>query len=137
MVLLLRARIALQAAGAVALLALAGSGCSSTTSGHGGGDCAWVLEFDGRTYQGTGQRDTTTSSPVHHQGEALGKGTLKGCDDGPGQVVDQAVLVYRIAGVPTEQAVISANDVIGVSDPAHMPDAVRRLLGIPPSPGPT
>ncbi|WP_330457521.1 DUF6281 family protein [Streptomyces sp. NBC_00820] len=130
-------RTAALAATAIGLTALI-TGCSSSTSasgGDGGGeaDCAWTLSYGSRTYQRPWPATISVRDSVHHQGKALGVGTLKGCSDG-GTDNEESASVYRIKGVPPEQAIISEDDVIGLTDPHHIPEAVRILLNMPSSP---
>ncbi|MFF7329067.1 hypothetical protein ACIQU5_03515 [Streptomyces sp. NPDC090306] len=112
-------------------VSIALSGCSSGNSGEGGeGEgCAWVLSFDSRTYERPWPSTISDRPEVRHTGDALGTGRLKGCDDGPS--ADQKTRVYRIPGISPAQAVISQENVIGLTDPRHIPAGVRKLLIIP------
>ncbi|MFD9488454.1 hypothetical protein [Streptomyces sp. NPDC059991] len=105
------------------------TGYSSGTSSSG---CAWVLSYDSRTYEHPWPPGISVKDNVRHQGPALGMGTLKGCADG-GTEHEQTVAVFQIPGVPTEQAVISQDNVIGLTDPHHIPTGVRDLLNVPSS----
>jgi hypothetical protein len=118
------------AATAISLTALI-TGCSSSTSASGGeADCAWALSYGSRTYQRPWPPTISVRDSVHHQGKALGVGTLKGCSDG-GTENEEKTSVYGIKGVPPEQAIISEDNVIGLTDPHHVPEAVQALLNMP------
>jgi hypothetical protein len=125
-------------AGAVLLAtasALALAGCGSSGAGHGGrgtagaGDgCLWEIVYGGRTYQ-----HLAVGRATHHAGSPLGQAHFPGCADSGGTGKGDAVTVYRIAGVPPAEAVITQGDQIGVADPSHLPPGVRALLTPPPS----
>lgn len=126
-----KAALAAAAVGLVTLMA----GCSTGASagdGSGNGDCAWVLSYDSRTYERPWPPAISVKAGVHHQGSVLGQGTLKGCADG-GAAHGEKTSVYKIDGVPVEQAVISEDNVIGLTDSHHIPEGVRNLLDIPSS----
>lgn len=107
------------------------TGCSSGSSGANGegADCAWVLSFDARTYERPWPATVSDRPEVRHTGDALGTGRLKGCSDGASG--DQNTRVYGIPGVDPALAVISQENVIGLTDPRHIPAEVRKLLTIP------
>jgi hypothetical protein len=99
-----------------ALLALAG--CSETRGGSGM-DCAWQLHYGGALY--VVAPGSSSAKTVPHQGSPLGQGYFDGCQDGGGDEPRQGIAVYRVAGVDPALAVITEDDVIGVTDPDHLP----------------
>ncbi|SHM31077.1 DUF6281 family protein [Actinacidiphila paucisporea] len=104
---------------AAALLALGGCSDAAGGTGAGGRDCAWQLHYDGRLYvMAPGQE---SAKVVPHQGDPVGQGYFDGCQDGGGAEPRQPVGVYRVAGVDPTLAVITQDDVIAVTDPAHVP----------------
>ncbi|CAG7639915.1 DUF6281 family protein [Actinacidiphila bryophytorum] len=114
-------RAALTAA-ALAAAGLALAGCSGGAGGGASGanaDCAWQLHYGGTLYVlAPGQE---SAKVVPHKGSPLGQGWFEGCQDGGGSEPRQTVSVYPVAGVDPGLAVITEDDVIGVTDPGHLP----------------
>ncbi|CAG6393820.1 conserved hypothetical protein [Actinacidiphila cocklensis] len=101
---------------AAALLAL--GGCSET-HGTSGMDCAWELHYGGKLYlQAPGM---ASAKVVPHQGSPIGQGWFDGCQDGGGPEPRQTVAVYQVAGIDPTLAVMTEEDVIGVTDPDNLP----------------
>jgi hypothetical protein len=65
----------------------------------GDASCAMIVEFDGRTYIGSG----VSVSP--REGDAIGSGVMLGCDDGNGASADEAIQLAEIEGVSPQIAV--------------------------------
>lgn len=103
------------------LVAVALGGCSETR-GTGGMDCAWELHYGGKVYL----QDSNSAKVVPHHGSPLGQGWFDSCEEGRGPDTREPVDVYRVTGVDPAQAVITANDIIGVADPAHLPAGLTQ-----------
>jgi hypothetical protein len=114
------------------LLALAAvAACGSSGGGHGGAgpageDCLWRLSYGGRTYL------PVPGAVTRHDGPPLGEAHFGPCADSGGTPAeDPPVTVYAIPGVPPAEAVITQDDEIGVTNPSHLPAAVRALPASP------
>jgi hypothetical protein len=102
---------------AAAVLLLALGGCSGGTDAGAGADCAWELHYGGALYRPA--PGSASAKTVPHQGSPVGEGYFAGCQDGGGSRT--VITVYRVAGVDPALAVITEDDVIGVTDPDHVP----------------
>jgi hypothetical protein len=104
---------------AAALLAL--GGCSGTGGGITGANasCAWELHYGGKLYLLA--PGMASAKVVPHQGSPLGQGWFEGCQDGGGAEPRETVAVYPVAGADPALAVMTEDDVIGVTDPGHLP----------------
>jgi hypothetical protein len=107
------------------------AGCSSANGGDsGGGDCLWRLTYDSRTYVPV-PGDEPMPDTLHHSGSPLGQGQFAACGDQEGSATGDRITVYPIKGMTPDQAIITQDDEIGVTDPTHVPPAVQALLATP------
>ncbi|WP_327290611.1 DUF6281 family protein [Streptomyces sp. NBC_01198] len=114
-----RRRAAATAAVLLPALLLALGGCSGAAGAGAGADCAWELHYGGALYlRAPGDAAAKT---VPHHGSPLGTGYFEGCQDGGGPENRTDVNVYPVAGVDPALAVMTEDDVIGVTDPDHVP----------------
>jgi hypothetical protein len=104
------------------LVAVALGGCSEPSHGTEGASCAWVLHYGGKVYQPAPGMDTAKVVP--HEGSPIGQGWFDGCQDGGGPEARDTVDVYPVTGVDPALAVITGDDIIGVTDSAHLPAAL-------------
>jgi uncharacterized protein DUF6281 len=114
------------------------AGCGSAGNGSprnasvGDAACAFVVEYDGREYQGSGVR----VAPV--EGESLGAVTLPPCNDQPDRPPESAttIEVAEIPGIEPEFAIAQRGrpDVVLVSsalDFDRLPPELGRLFRTP------
>lgn len=108
---------------AAALVAL--GGCSGGGGGGtgAGASCAWELHYGGRLY--TEWPGMASAKLVPHQGRPIGQGYFEGCQDGGGSEPRQTVDVYPVAEADPALAVMTEDDMVGVTDPDHLPAALE------------
>jgi len=105
---------------AVALvLLLLVAGCSGTTESGGTADCADLVRFDGRLYEGYGELQRTPPTTG-----AAGTATRLGCDDGNGPSAEEDIDVVRLRDVPLDRAFLSHGQLY-VRDDLDFPAAAR------------
>ena len=123
-------RVALLLAVSAGLLA----GCAAG-SGEGDSDasCDAALDWNGVRYQGSGTRLPP------ELGEAIGEGTVPGCDDGDGDSGESTVTVFAVKGVDPAAAVGLEDDWAVYLAPAYSgsavveyPTALERIILGPP-----
>lgn len=95
----------------------------------GSASCAGVMDHAGRTFVAGGH---LTSVP--HGRSPNGTGTVAGCDDGGGRVLDRQVEVHTIPGVDPRQAVL-ADGTFWLLRGTDAPAELRALLVAPPCRG--
>ncbi|MEU6913027.1 DUF6281 family protein [Streptomyces olindensis] len=115
-----------------AALAPLSAGCTSTPSGDDArpeASCAYVVEYDSRTYLGREETDV----PV---GKSLGAATRAGCDDTPGDGDDgeapALMTAFALPGVDPAVAIAVAEDTdayrLVVADTVkELPPELRKL----------
>lgn len=108
------------------------SGCTPTPPGDGArpeASCAYVVEYDSRTYLGREETDV----PV---GKSLGAATRAGCDDTPGDGDDgegpALMTAFALPGIDPAVAIAVAEDTdayrLAVADTVReLPPELRKL----------